>query len=199
MSKRIMKVSDEAIAHLSAIDPLFLALIERAGILQYEVEEPFPSMIGSIISQQISTKAAVSIQNKLTEAVGSLSPQPLFEADGQLMRECGLSARKVDYIKEIAGAALSGTVDFDRLYLLDDDEVIRSLTALKGVGRWTVEMLLIFSLCRPDIISYADLGIRRGMMRLYGMDQLSVEEFEVYRKKFSPYGSAASLYLWRGL
>ena len=107
-----------------------------------------------------------------------------------------MSLRKAGYIKGIAEAALSGQVEFGKLQFLEDEEIIKKLSALPGVGNWTVEMLLIFSLCRPDVVSYKDLAIRRGMMNLYQLEELSFQDFARYRKKYSPYGSVASLYLW---
>ena len=107
-----------------------------------------------------------------------------------------MTLKKAGYIKGIAEAAISGEVDFNKLHTLEDEEIIRKLSSLKGVGVWTAEMLLIFSLCRPDVVSYKDLAICRGMMNLYGLKELPKEKFERYRKRYSPYGSVASLYLW---
>jgi 3-methyladenine DNA glycosylase/8-oxoguanine DNA glycosylase len=107
-----------------------------------------------------------------------------------------MSVRKAEYIKGIAEAAISGEVDFGTLHTLTDEEIIKKLSSLRGVGVWTAEMLLIFSLCRPDVVSYKDLAICRGMMNLYGLKELPIEKFERYKKRYSPYGSVASLYLW---
>jgi 3-methyladenine DNA glycosylase/8-oxoguanine DNA glycosylase len=107
-----------------------------------------------------------------------------------------MSDRKAGYIISIADAALSGFINFDTLHTLTDTEIIKKLTALTGVGVWTAEMLLIFSLERPDVVSYGDLAICRGMMKLYGLKELPKEKFEKYRQRYSPYGSVASLYLW---
>ena len=104
--------------------------------------------------------------------------------------------RKAEYIQGIARAALDGVIDFAGLKDMPDDEVVRHLSALRGVGVWTAEMLLIFSLCRPDVVSWLDLGIRKGMMLLYGKKTLTPKQFATYRKRYSPYGSVASLYLW---
>ena len=113
------------------------------------------------------------------------------------MRGCGLSGRKIEYLRGIADAALSGTIAFDTLAERSDSEVIAELVKLKGVGVWTAEMLLIFALGRPDVLSFKDLGIRRGIMMLNHLDSLTESEFEAYRKRYSPYGTLASLYLWR--
>src|SRR5690606_32156269 len=109
---------------------------------------------------------------------------------------CGMSLRKAGYIKGSAKAAVDKTIDFDNLVNLSDEEVIKELIKLKGVGEWTAQMLLIHSLERPDVVSFKDLAIRRGMMKLYNLSTLSLEEFYEYKKKYSPYGTVASLYLW---
>jgi 3-methyladenine DNA glycosylase/8-oxoguanine DNA glycosylase len=104
--------------------------------------------------------------------------------------------RKASYIKNIAEAAVSKAIDFDTLHEKSDEEIIRTLTTIKGVGVWTAEMLLIFSLMRPNVVSYGDLAIRRGMMNLYRLKELPKEKFMRYAKRYAPYGSVASLYLW---
>ena len=108
-----------------------------------------------------------------------------------------MTLRKAGYIKGIADAAITGELDFETLYTFTDMEIIKKLSALNGVGVWTAEMLLIFSLCRPDVVSYGDLAIRRGMMNLYSLKSLPKEKFDRYLKRYSPYGSVASFYLWK--
>jgi len=112
------------------------------------------------------------------------------------IQSCGMSMRKAEYIKNIAEAAVNKTIDFDDFPNKSDCEIIKTLTAIKGIGIWTAEMLLIFSLMRPNVVSYGDLAIRRGMMTLYGLKELPKEKFARYAKRYAPYGSVASLYLW---
>jgi 3-methyladenine DNA glycosylase/8-oxoguanine DNA glycosylase len=107
-----------------------------------------------------------------------------------------MSMRKAAYIKNIANVAINKIIDFYELPQKSDAEIITSLTAIKGIGIWTAEMLLIFSLMRPNVVSYGDLAIRRGMMQLYGLKDLSKEQFARYAKRYTLYGSVASLYLW---
>jgi len=128
--------------------------------------------------------------------LGTITPESIAKAEISEIQACGMSARKAGYIKGAAEAALSGQVDFNALHTLSDEEIIKKLSSLRGVGVWTAEMLLIFSLCRPDVVSFKDLAICRGMMNLYGIKEISREKFERYRKRYSPYGSVASLYLW---
>lgn len=158
--------------------------------------EPFSALIESVISQQISTKAARTVCHRLHTLAGGITVENLAQLDLAAIQHCGMSLRKADYIQGITDAAMSGIVDFEKLPALSDQEVIKKLSSLRGVGIWTAEMLLIFSLQRPDVVSYGDLAIRRGMMNLYGLPELPRAAFNEYRERYSPYGSVASLYLW---
>jgi 3-methyladenine DNA glycosylase/8-oxoguanine DNA glycosylase len=171
--------------------------IDRIGMIERGVlPQPFQALISSIISQQISTKAANTVKARLNKLIGIISAENILNASHESIQSCGMSNRKVTYIRGIAEAAQTGVVDFDKLHELSNDVIIEKLTELNGIGVWTVEMLMIFSLSRPDVISYGDLGIRNGMMHLYGLDSLSKKEFEVYRKRFTPHNTVASLYFW---
>ena len=156
----------------------------------------FSALISSIIGQQISTKAAITVEGRMLELLGEIKAENIEQTSLEEIKGCGMSLRKAGYIKDIALAYLEQTINFDHLHLLSDQEIIEELTKLKGVGEWTAEMLLIHSLERPDVLSYKDLGIRRGIMRLYGLEQLTKADFENYRKAYSPYSTVASLYLW---
>ncbi|OGO77130.1 MAG: DNA-3-methyladenine glycosidase, partial [Clostridiales bacterium GWB2_37_7] len=171
--------------------------IDKIGIIKREITpEPFTALVSSVVGQQISSKAAKTVWNRLNELLGCITPERISQAEISSIQTCGMSQRKASYIKGIAEAAMTGEVDFNNLHTLTDQEIIKKLSSLHGVGEWTAEMLLIFSLSRPDVVSYKDLAIRRGMMNLYGHKELSKERFERYRKRYSPYGSVASLYLW---
>jgi len=203
------------IANLKSRDKILGVAIDRIGMIKREVNpDPFTALISSVISQQISKQAAKTIQGRLYTLLGDVTPESI-SAQGRLytllgevtpesisatnitlIKGCGLSERKAGYLKGLAEAAISGEVDFTALPGLPDEEVIAVLTSLRGVGVWTAEMILLFSLRRPDIVSYRDLAIRRGMMNLYGLQSLTPVVFEQYRKHYSPYGSVASLYLW---
>lgn len=172
--------------------------IDRIGIVKREVNpDIFDSLIASIVSQQISTKAAFTVKNRLIEQVGRITPETISKQDIENIQLCGMTMRKAKYIKNIAKAAVNKRIDLDNLNLLSDKEIINELVKLEGVGEWTAEMLLIHSFERPDVLSYKDLGIRRGLKKLYSLEDISKEEFEVYRKKYSPYNTVASLYLWK--
>ncbi len=194
---QIFEYGQKEIDYLKSKDKKLGAAIDRIGMIKRRITpDPFTAIISSVVSQQISGKAAATVWNRLLDLLGSIDPESIAKAEMSEIQGCGMSERKAGYIKGIAEAAISGEVDFATLHTLTDEEIIKKLSSLHGVGVWTAEMLLIFSLCRPDVVSYKDLAICRGMMKLYGLKELPKEKFERYRKRYSPYGSVASLYLW---
>ena len=194
---QIFEYGQKEIEYLKAKDKELGDAIESIGMIKRSITpDPFVALISSIVSQQISKKAAETVWNRLMQLLGGVTPESIAKAELNEIQGCGMSLRKASYIKGIGEAAITGKVDFNGLYKLTDEEIISELSLLNGVGVWTAEMLLIFSLCRPDVVSYKDLAIRRGMMNLYNIDELTKEKFDKYRKKYSPYGSVASLYLW---
>lgn len=193
---QIFEYGQKEIDYLKRKDKKLGAAIDKIGIIKREITpDPFTALVSSVVSQQISKKAAETVWNRLSTMLGTITPESIAQADLSMIKGCGMSERKAGYIKGIAEKAISD-MDFNRLNTLTDDEIIKKLSSLHGVGVWTAEMLLIFSLCRPDVVSYKDLAICRGMMNLYGLKELPREKFERYRKRYSPYGSVASLYLW---
>jgi DNA-3-methyladenine glycosylase II len=193
----IFKYGQKEIKYLKSRDKKLAAAIDRIGMIEREViPDPFTALVSSIVGQQISSKAADTVWNRLEALLETITPESIAKTEISEIQACGMSARKAGYIKGAAEAALSGQVDFNALHTLSDEEIIIKLSSLRGVGIWTAEMLLIFSLCRPDVVSFKDLAICRGMMNLYGLKELPKEKFERYRKRYSPYGSVASLYLW---
>lgn len=193
----IFQYGQKEIDYLSKKDKKLGAAIDRIGMIEREITpDPFEALVSSIVGQQISSKAADTVWRRLCNLLGSIVPESIAKADIHEIKGCGMSLKKAGYIKNIAEASISGEVDFNILSTLSDEEIIKKLSSLHGVGIWTAEMLLIFSLCRPDVVSYKDLAIRRGMMNLYDLKELKKADFEAYRKRYSPYGSVASLYLW---
>ena len=173
------------------------AAIEKIGIIERAIiPDLFSALINSIVAQQISSKAAITVWNRLQENLGAVTPENINTAALESIQQCGLSMRKAVYIKGIAEAVIIGSLNLSELYSLPDSEVINRLILLNGIGKWTAEMLLIFSMERPDVVSWGDLAIQRGMMKLYGLKALTKEHFDRYAKRYSPYGSVASLYLW---
>lgn len=174
-------------------------LIDRYGFLERRIRpDLFESLVSSIISQQISGKAADTVYARLADSFDGIDAEKLANTAQEEIQKAGMSMRKAGYIKNAAKAVASGELDMERLREMDNDELEKTLVRLKGVGKWTAEMLMIFSLSRPDVLSWLDLGIRRGLCRLHGIEEeLTKEEFERFRELYSPYGSVASLYLWR--
>ena len=184
------------INHLRKKDRKLGAAIDRIGIIKREVNpDMFSALVESIVGQQISNKTAATVCRKLRE-LSDMEATKLHALSAPEIQACGMSMRKAGYIKGIADSAANKTVDFDALKYKTDKEIIATLSALNGVGVWTAEMLLIFSLQRPNIVSFGDLAIRRGMMNLYGHKEMPKERFMRYAKRYTPYGSIASLYLW---
>nr|WP_321352059.1 DNA-3-methyladenine glycosylase [uncultured Methanoregula sp.] len=197
MNSHLFRYGPTEINHLKKRDKKLGLAIDRIGMIERTVTpDPFAALAASIVAQQISAKAADTVWNRMQERFGTINPETLASASTEEIRQCGMSQKKAGYIQGIGTAVMQGDLDFSRFGELSDSEIIARLTALHGVGTWTAEMLLIFSLERPDVVSWNDLAIRRGMMNLYGLETLSREQFDRYRKRYSPYGSVASLYLW---
>jgi 3-methyladenine DNA glycosylase/8-oxoguanine DNA glycosylase len=193
----IFEYGHAEIEYLKRRDKKLGAVIDRLGIIEREISpNPFCALVMSIVSQQISGKAADTIWRRLSDKFPEVTPDSIVNADISDIQKCGLSMRKARYVKGIGAAVMCGDIDFSRFHEMPDDEIIEELSSLHGIGVWTAEMFLIFSLRRPDVVSWGDLAIRRGMMNLYGLRKLTKVQFERYRKKYSPYGSIASLYLW---
>ncbi|WP_042820003.1 DNA-3-methyladenine glycosylase family protein [Yersinia wautersii] len=187
------------INHLKRRDKKMAAAIERLGMLERPSSpDLFAALIRNIVDQQISVKAAQTVNTRLTLLLGSVTPATVAaaSASAEAIQRCGMTMRKAGYIKGAADAAINGSLDLSVIAQLPDNEVITQLSRLDGVGVWTAEMLLISSLSRPDIVSWGDLAIRRGMMNLYRHKTLPRERFERYRRRYTPYGTTASLYLW---
>ena len=156
----------------------------------------FSSLIYSVVGQQVSMAAHRTLWARLRAKIDDVTPQSIANLAEAEMRRGGLSQRKVEYIKGIADAFIRGDLSEAALQAMSDEEAIQHLSALKGIGRWTAEMLLIFSLQRPDILSYDDLAIQRGMRMLYRHREITKPLFQKYRRRLSPFGSIASFYFW---
>jgi DNA-3-methyladenine glycosylase II len=191
-----------AVAHLVAADRRFGPIVERHGPCALRPgKDRFGHLVRAIISQQVSTKAARSIDRKLRDLVGDPhTPPALLAAPVELLRSAGLSAAKASYVRNVATAVADGSVPLHRLGRLHDEQIIERLTAIKGVGRWTAEMYLIFVLNRPDVLPVHDLGIRAGLKRLYNLaEPPKPTDCFALAEPWRPYRSVASWYLWRTL
>ena len=178
--------------------PEFRAAVEHIELTPFEYGgDLFYELAHSIVSQQLAVRAAEAVFARVKALPGGLSPETLLAADPEALRACGLSARKVEYLRGIAQAARDGELDEKRFARLSDAEVVDALVKLKGVGVWTAEMLLIFHFGRRDVLSTGDLGVRRGLEILLKRDGFTPDELAELRRRCSPYGTLASLYLWR--
>lgn len=187
----------EQIEHLKARDKKLGKVIDEKGYINREViPDLFEGLISSIISQQISGKAAKTVKRRFYDFAGVITPENIAKIAVTDIQKQGMSMRKANYIKTLAQKITSGEFDPEKIKELPDNEVIKALTVLPGIGVWTAEMLMIFSMQRQNILSNSDLGIRRGMSGLYNLETFNNEVFEYYRKIYSPYASVASLYLW---
>ena len=194
---QLFQYGQTEIDYLTRRDRKLGRAIGRIGMIERPVTpDLFTALVHSIVAQQISRKAAVTVWGKLCERLLDVTPHTVDGTDVSDIQKCGMSMRKARYIKGIGEAAIRGEVDLLELRQMSDQGVIEKLSSLHGIGIWTAEMLLIFSLGRPDVVSWGDLAIRRGMMNLYGLKELSKKQFDRFRKKYSPCGSVASLYLW---
>jgi len=192
----------KAIIHLKKKDPVLRRIIEQVGPCSIEFMEPeFSTLVRSIVFQQLSGKVARVIYNRLLEAAGgAVTPQSILTLTPARMREIGLSRQKSAYILDLAKHTDQGTLVFATIGELSDEEVIKHLTVVKGIGVWTAHMFLLFALQRPDVLPTGDLGIRMAIRKAYGLDELPhpkhIEEIAV---RWRPYCSVATWYLWRSL
>jgi len=198
----MVRMEKHVLHHFSLVDPILYAVAKEKGILPVKGgTDPFSDLCNAIVCQQLSDKAGSAIWKKF-EALFSLSPTPhaVLEKSVETLRKSGVSQSKAQYIQNIAKAFIDGTVEPKKFSGMTDEEIISHLVVIKGVGRWTAEMFLIFSLGRPDVFSCGDLGLRKGIQKLYGLKKLP-EEKQLLRltKKWSPYRSYASLLLWKSL
>ena len=197
MSSGVIAVTQEAIDTLCSIDPIMGSYINKVGPLSRDtLEDPYQSAIDCIIAQQVSGKAAESIGKKVFDRFPHGDPSLILSAFEEEMRALGLSRSKVSYIKNIAQTKADGSIDWEGLSKLSTPQIIETLLPIKGVGLWTVQMVLIFSLKRMDVMSYDDLGIRRGISRLYHVEKVSKDFFAILHERFAPYQTFASFYLW---
>lgn len=205
MPARPSKLSPElvtaGIAHLRSADPILAVVIDQVGPFTLKPERNrFSMLVRSIISQQISTAAARSIRKKLEAlaAPAKLDAETIAALDDAQLRSAGLSPQKLKYMRDLCDKVLSGELRLDRVARLHDEEVITELIAVKGIGRWTAQMFLMFCLGRVDVFPHDDLGIRSALKRLYGLGDLPDRKTShTLAEPWRPYASIASWYCWR--
>lgn len=171
--------------------------MQKIGQIEREVDaDLFSSVVHHIIGQQISTKAQATIWQRMRQALGTVDAEHILAAGVPQLQSLGMTFRKAEYITDFAQKIQNGEFDLEGIWHKPDEEAIRELSSLKGIGVWTAEMILLFCMQRPNVFSYDDLAIQRGLRMLYHHRKIDRKRFEKYRKRFTPYCSVASLYLW---
>lgn len=187
----------EEIDYLKSVDASLGAAMSRMGrVERVIIPDLFAALVYAIVGQLISVKAVHTIWERMQGKFGEISPQNMAMQTADDIQKCGMTMKKAVCIQNIAQIIAQGAFQLEELYDMSDAEAIKKLMTLKGVGKWTAEMLLINSMERRDVVSWGDIAIRRGMMKLYGHHTLTKEQFEQYRLRYSPLGSVASIYLW---
>ncbi|TAK08306.1 MAG: DNA-3-methyladenine glycosylase 2 family protein [Candidatus Manganitrophaceae bacterium] len=194
---------DAARKALADADPVLSACIEAIGPCRLApAPDPFVALVEAIISQQLSVKAADTIFDRLASLCprGPITPKGIFSTPDAALRRVGLSRQKISYMKDLAGRWIAGEIRPKTFHLLPDEEVIARLVEVKGIGRWTAEMFLIFALNRPDVLPVDDLGLKKAVRQAYRLRKLpSPERIQKIAKPWRPYRSIATWYLWKSL
>jgi DNA-3-methyladenine glycosylase II len=194
-----------AINHLRKTDPKLAAVIDAVGKCTFAPAEQlahFTAISRSIVFQQLSGKAASTIYGRFAALFDDDTPvaHKLIDMSDEDLRAAGLSRQKIGYLRDLSTRVLAGEVPIDTLHELSDDEILAALTSVKGIGRWTAQMFLMFRLGRPDVLPDLDLGIQKGIQRAYRMRKLpSPKRVMEVGAKWAPYRTIASWYLWRSL
>ena len=198
-------MSRAAVRHLQGADPVLAQIIERVGPCTFGSREPgthFAALTRTIVFQQLSGKAASTILGRVHALYGGRPPSPrqLLDTPVESLRTAGVSSQKASYLLDLAARVHDGRLPVTRLGRLNDDKAIEVLTAVKGIGRWTAQVYLMFRLQRPDVLPDGDLGIQKAIQRAYGLRKLpSPERVQRIGASWAPYRTVASWYLWRSL
>ncbi|MDR1775164.1 MAG: DNA-3-methyladenine glycosylase [Actinomycetes bacterium] len=187
---------------LAAADDELGALIAQVGEVRLDIDgDPFVSLARAIVDQQISGAAAATIWRRFEALCGGrVTPDAVLGHTTQDLRGCGLSGQKTGYLQDLAAHVADGRIDFAALAEYEDEDIIETLTAVRGIGRWTAQMFLIFSLGRPDVFAADDGGLRRAVARLRGVDaNLPKAAIEAMAEDWAPHRTAAALFLWKAL
>ena len=191
----------QAVRELSRRDAVLAQLVKRyPGVALVSRGAPFSTLVRSIVGQQISVKAADSVWARVSAAMPDLTPGAVLALSVEDLRACGLSARKVEYIVDLAGHFVAGRIRVDAWPARDDAEIIAELTGVRGIGEWTAQMFLIFNLLRPDVLPLDDIGLQKAAATLYFAGQRpSRRQLAELGERWRPWRSVATWYLWRSL
>lgn len=185
------------VEYLKARDPVLGEIIDKVGHVEREVDtDLFSAVVHHIIGQQISTKAQATVWKRMRDGLGRVDAQTVLAAGREGLQAYGISFRKAEYITDFALKVDGGVFDLQKIRGMSDQEAVKELCTLKGIGVWTGQMILLFCLERPNVFSFDDLAIQRGLRMVYHHRVITRKLFEKYRRRFSPYCSTASLYLW---
>ena len=188
---------DRELSYLRKKDKRLCQVIDQVGHIHRPVDaDLFSSVVHHIIGQQISTKAQATIWRRLQDTLGEVNGETVLAAGVPALQALGMTFRKAEYITDFAQKVHTGAFDLEGIWQKSDEEAIQTLCTLKGIGVWTAEMILLFCMQRPDIFSFHDLAIQRGLRMVYHHRTIDRVRFERYRRRFSPYCSVASLCLW---
>ena len=195
------RVWTRGMRHLKKNDPALAKIIGRMGPYEFRLDEDhYEALVGSIIFQQLAGAAARAILNRFKQIYDGKIPLPrqYLDTDERHLRASGLSPQKIRYIRDLSERVEKGVLDLKKLSDLPNEEVVKELDAVKGIGRWTAEMFLIFVLGRTDVLPVDDLGLQKAAQKIYRLRKLPTKEkFEQLSKTWHPYSSIATLYLWR--
>lgn len=190
-------------AHFIKADPKIASVLATVDLTEWFEDRPvadhFYNLTRNIIYQQLAGKAASTIFGRFKDLVGDITPESVVKFEYQSFRDVGLSWAKAKYVKDLAAKVLAKEIDLTNIADLDNESVIKELIKVKGIGRWTAEMFLLFTLHRENIFSYLDLGLKNGFSKLYGIDNPSKEQIEQVVTKWAPYESYGSICLWHHL
>lgn len=199
----ITNTMDEARKYLSEKDPILAEIIAQVPPFERDKSSNyFEALTESIVSQQLSVKAADTIWARFIKLLPDqhVTAESVFALDDQRIRDAGISWQKISYIKDLAKKTMESGILFEQFEIMTDEEIIEELIKVKGIGRWTAEMFLMFAMNRPDVFSYGDLGLRRAIQKFYSFDhEPTQEEAEKIADLWRPHRTLASRYLWRGL
>ncbi len=191
------KYGQNEIEYLKSKDKRLAEVIDKIGMIERQVDSDlFSSVVHHIVGQQISTKAQQTIWQRITDALGTVNADTVLNAGADKLQSLGMSFKKAEYITDFASKVKNGNFDIEKVWHMSDEEAIKELSSLKGIGVWTAEMILLFCMQRPNILSFDDLAIQRGMRMVYHHRKIDRKLFEKYRRRLSPYCSVASLYFW---
>lgn len=183
--------------YLKSKDKKLGAVIDQIGHIEREVHtDLFAAVVHSIVGQQISNRALATVWGRITALVEKIDAEHLLAISIDRLQSCGISFKKAENIINFSHKVFSKEFDLNAIDAMSDEQAIAVLSSLGGIGTWTAEMLLLFCLQRSDILSFGDLAIQRGLRMVYHHRRIDRKLFEKYRRRFSPYGSVASLYLW---